>query len=243
MINKEFVEFPEHRSGFFKLVRNINLHCFQALLLLDTNQFKLFVDSIVWGIKHTMRDIAEISLHILLDLFRNFTKSDPQTSSVFYQNFFLSLLQDVFFVLTDSDHKSGFKLQCEVLSNMCHLVETAQVQAPLFDPQQHPPTLTNQQFLREYIRNLLKSAFPHLQDQQIHVFVLGLFEFTTDFSKFKPHIRDFLIQLKEFSGDSTDLFLDEREAEIEAKKKTEFEAALKIPGMIKPSDRPDEMAD
>lgn len=244
MINKEFIEFPEHRSGFFKLVRNINQHCFPSLLRLDANQFKLFVDSVVWGIKHTMRDIAEISLGILIELFNNFTRADPSVSNAFYQGYFLSLLQDVFFVLTDSDHKSGFKQQCMVLSNMCQLVETGQVQSPLFNPQQvNDATLTNQQYLREYIRNLLKNAFPHLTDQQIHVFVLGLFEFTTDFAKFKPHVRDFLIQLKEFSGDSQDLFLDEREAEIEAKKKSDFEAALKIPGMVKPSERPDEMAD
>jgi len=28
MINQDFSEYPEHRVGFFKLLRNINLHCF-----------------------------------------------------------------------------------------------------------------------------------------------------------------------------------------------------------------------
>jgi hypothetical protein len=28
MINQDFAEFPEHRVGFFKLLRAINLHCF-----------------------------------------------------------------------------------------------------------------------------------------------------------------------------------------------------------------------
>jgi len=98
---------------------------------------------------------------------------------------------------------------------------------------------------------------------QIQVFVYGLFELNTDFNKFKAHLRDFLIQLKvrqsspvshklnaqntvsalmlaivrrfqQFSGDNADLFLEEREAEIELAQKRETEAAMKIPGMIPP---------
>jgi exportin-1 len=80
MINQDFAEFPEHRVGFFKLLRAINLNCFPgmtvlvlqsqhfcspilALLGLLPQQFKLFMDSIVWAIKHTMRDIAETGLN------------------------------------------------------------------------------------------------------------------------------------------------------------------------------------
>jgi exportin-1 len=53
---------------------------------------------------------------------------------------------------------------------------------------------------------------------------------------FKGHLRDFLITLKEFSGaDNAELYLEERESELKQKQKSEFEAALKIPGMLKPS--------
>lgn len=53
---------------------------------------------------------------------------------------------------------------------------------------------------------------------------------------FKAHLRDFLVTLKEFSGaDNAELYLEEREQALEEKKKTDFEAAMKIPGMIKPS--------
>lgn len=34
MINQDFSEFPEHRIGFFKLLRAINLTCFPGTLLL-----------------------------------------------------------------------------------------------------------------------------------------------------------------------------------------------------------------
>lgn len=82
MINQDFAEFPEHRVGFFKLLRAINLNCFPgkwapdvkrvgarvlttcaALLTIPPPQFKLFMDSIIWAIKHTMRDIAETGLN------------------------------------------------------------------------------------------------------------------------------------------------------------------------------------
>ena len=33
MINQDFSEYPEHRVGFFKLLRNINLNCFPGKLL------------------------------------------------------------------------------------------------------------------------------------------------------------------------------------------------------------------
>ena len=82
MINQDFMEYPEHRTGFYKLLTAINKTCFpgsypryarshhrdadvsrSALLTLPPTQFKLFIDSIVWGMKHTMRDIAEIALN------------------------------------------------------------------------------------------------------------------------------------------------------------------------------------
>ena len=48
-------------------------------------------------------------------------------------------------------------------------------------------------------------------------------------------LRDFLIQLKEFSGDNAELFLEEKEAEQLMKTQTEREQAMRIPGMLKPS--------
>jgi len=68
MISKDLSEFPEHRVAFFKLIGAINECCFPALLKLPPAQFKLFVDSIVWAFKHTMRDIGETGLQICLDL-------------------------------------------------------------------------------------------------------------------------------------------------------------------------------
>ena len=90
------------------------------------------MDSIIWAIKHTMRDIADIGLNrqscftlelneydltlflylVCLEVVNNFASAaDPSVTNAFFQQYFLSIIQDIFFVLTDADHKSGFKLQ------------------------------------------------------------------------------------------------------------------------------------
>lgn len=63
----------------------------------------------------------------------------------------------------------------------------------------------------------------------------NLAEYHSDINKFKLALRDFLVQLKEFAGDNTELFLEEKEAEAQRKSQEEREAAMKIPGMLKPS--------
>jgi exportin-1 len=65
------------------------------------------MDSIVWAFKHTMRDIADTGLNICLELINNISMQDPATANLFYQQYFLTLVADVLFVLADTDHKSG----------------------------------------------------------------------------------------------------------------------------------------
>lgn len=78
-----------------------------ALLELEPPQFKLFIDSVVWGFKHTLRNIADIGLNTCEELIKNMSSTDPNIAGAFYQSYYLSILQDIFFVLTDRDHKSG----------------------------------------------------------------------------------------------------------------------------------------
>lgn len=50
--------------------------------------------------------------------------------------------------------------------------------------------------LQEYVANLLKTAFPHLSDNQIKITVQGLFNLDQDIPAFKDHLRDFLVQIR-----------------------------------------------
>jgi exportin-1 len=66
--------------------------------------------------------------------------------------------------------------------------------------------------------------------------VNGLFTLTEDFTRFKTHLRDFLISLKEFAGDNAELYADEREQEQRDAKIAERERAMKVGGLLKPAD-------
>lgn len=64
-----------------------------------------------------------------------------------------------------------------------------------------------------------------------------LFESNNDLNKFKLNVRDFLIDLKEFSGaDNTELFAEETEKAREEARAAEREKALKVGGLMKPAD-------
>ncbi|EJD46037.1 hypothetical protein AURDEDRAFT_113759 [Auricularia subglabra TFB-10046 SS5] len=235
MINRDFTEFPEHRAGFYKLMRMIDINCFPALLQIPPALFKMFVDSIVWGMKHTTRDIADIGLSICLELINNFAMSDQDTANKFFYSYFFSLLQDVLFVLTDADHKSGFKLQSAILQRLFQLVETGAITASLAEAGGADPSTPNDLFVKQFCSNLLKSAFTHIAPAQVDMFIVGLSQYHNDIARFKLAVRDFLIALKEFAGDNAELFREEKEREAEERARQERDNAMRIPGMIKPS--------
>jgi exportin-1 len=55
-------------------------------------------------------------------------------------------------------------MQCRVLARMFELVESGAISVPLYNSSQvSNPNMTNQEYLHEYVSNLLQNAFPHLQ--------------------------------------------------------------------------------
>lgn len=242
MITKNFQDYPEHRLHFFTLLKAIQTYCFTAFFAISSTHFKLVIDSIVWAFKHTERQISETGLSILYDIFKDIPHTTPEIAASFYRSYFLSLLQDVFYVLTDTFHKSGFKLQASILMHMFTSVQNGTVNTPLWDSSVSDPTMNNERFLREYVTSLLSSAFTNLHLKQIQTFVNGLFEIK-DLSLFKNHLRDFLVQLKEFAGDNEELYLEEREAALAEQQQLALKKAMAIPGMIAPSQLPNDPAE
>jgi len=241
MISKNFEDYPEHRLNFFNLLRAINNHCFAAFYTLSPAQFRLIMDSIVWSFKHTQRDIAETGLSILQEMFQNLGNTEIATA--FYQTYFIPLIQDIFYVLTDTFHKSSFKLQATLLAHMFHIVEAGQIKAPLWNTIEIlDPNMNNPNYLREYVVNLLIRAFPNLTPNIVQNFVLGLFSLHSDIQAFKSHLRDFLVQMKEFSaGDNADLFDEEKQHQLEEAKKAETQRKTAVPGLLAPHERQEEM--
>lgn len=241
MISSDFAEYPEHRVGFFRLLRAINVHCFSAILSLPPEKFKLCIDAGVWAIKHTMRDIADTGLQIMLELITNVSNQDQSVASGFYQQYLLSIIQDTFYVLCEPDHKAGFKTQCAVLAKIYELIETGKVQVPLGPDS----SVDNRTFIRQYTSSLLKNAFPQMSPAYVDEFTNGLCQHSSDLSAYKLHLRDFLIASREAGGtagedNNADLFVEDKEAERAAQAAKEKEQAAKIPGMLKPTEMKDE---
>jgi exportin-1 len=236
MINKDFHEYPDFRVEFFKLLQAINLHCFAALLKLDGRQFKLIIDSCMWASKHDNREVENTGLSMCLELINNMADTDTQTASIFFRQFYIPILQDVLFVLTDSDHKAGFKTQSMLLARMFQLVQSGKITEPIYTPDQAAPGTSNKQFVEQYTANLLQQAFQNLKEIQIQHFVEGCFTLNDDPTRFKTHLRDFLISLKEFAGDNAELYAEEREQEKKMMQDAERERNIKVGGLIKPAD-------
>ena len=192
MITANFQDYPEHRLAFFRLLGAVNKHCFPALFAISPEQQKLVVDSVVWAFKHTARDIGETGLDILTALLENVAGSGPDIAQPFYAAYYLSLVQDLLFVLTDRLHKAAFKEHATLLRHLFHLVESGAVTTSLWQspfavrigaatafearlnalaaaaanggpPIDPARKLTNQFFVREYVSGLISQSFTNVQ--------------------------------------------------------------------------------
>ncbi|XP_076244670.1 exportin-1 emb [Calliopsis andreniformis] len=236
MINKDFEEFPEHRTNFFLLLQAVNLYCFPAFLLIPSAQFKLVLDSIIWAFKHTMRNVADTGLQILYQLLQN-VENEP-AAQTFYRTYFTDILQHIFSVVTDSSHIAGLTMHATILAYMFSLVELGRIQVPL------GPVQDNVLYVQEFVARLLKAAFPHLTDNQIKITVQGMFNLNQDIPAFKEHLRDFLVQIREYTGeDDSDLYLDERENALRLAQEEKRRQQMAVPGILNPHEIPEEMQD
>jgi exportin-1 len=117
----------------------------------------------MWASKHDNREVESAGLNMCIELMNNIVETDAQTSSAFFNQFFIPILEDVFFVLTDTDHKAGFKSQSLLLARMFFFVESGKIQGPIYSPDKAPAGTSNKVFLRDFVSTLLSNAFTNLQ--------------------------------------------------------------------------------
>ncbi|GBG24586.1 Exportin-1 [Hondaea fermentalgiana] len=241
MITQNYTEYPEHRIAFYKLLKALNQHCFERLFDVPSDTQKNIIDAIVWAFKHTERNICETGLEICLRMLENVASAPDNFSQNFYQQYFLSLLQEVLVVLTDRLHVSGFTMHCHILKHMFGVVQSGRVHVPL--GQQQGGT-DNQNFLKQHVCQMIAGAFPNVATKHVEEFVVGLFDPNKDLATFKTHVRDFLIRLKEFSSDDVvnQLYRQEKEEEQRRKEEEVLRQRAAIPGMLTQQEK-DEMAD
>lgn len=238
MINKNFVDFPEHRREFYRLLREINSTLFQALLQLDELAFSLVIQAALWAFKHNNRDVEENGLALTLRLLNNVEElGDTPFTQLFYRNFYFLILLEVLFVVTQPDHKLGFRYQSQLLAQMVHLVEDNVIKQPLAENKD----ISNSQYTKEYLANVLQTEFNNLNQEQIVNFLTALTQTYLNLNKFKLVLKDFLIQLKTVGGDvEAYVFAEELEDERQAQLRLQRQQDMQVGGLIRPKDMEDE---
>lgn len=188
-----------------------------------------------------MRNVADTGLNILFQLLQNVSGA-PEAAQSFYQTYYTDILQHMFSVVTDTSHTAGLTMHATILAYMFALVETAKVTVSLNPSSPSAGSANNVAYVQEFVANLLRTAFPHLTDNQIKITVTGLFNLDQDIPAFKEHLRDFLVQIREFTGeDDSDLFLEEREGALKKAQDEKRKIQITVPGMLNPHEMPEEM--
>ncbi|KAL9652070.1 hypothetical protein ABK040_000411 [Willaertia magna] len=229
MITTNFEDYPEHRINLFTLLKSINKNCFQSFLQIPAQGFKLIIDSILWAIKHSTRNIFETGLSILQEMLSNIEQlGNDGIRNEFYSKFYISILNDVLYILTDTLHGSGFKMQISIIHHLLYVVATNKISVPLTENQNE----SNDMFVKRHMHSILHSSFQNLNTNYIQQFIVTLFNYIHQEQEFTNCLRDFLVTLREYQGqeDTSELFYEERQRkELEQKKVIES-----VPGFLPP---------
>merc|ERR1711920_983317 len=221
MIKGDFQSYPDHRSKFYDLLKSINSHCFQSLFFLSEGQLKLYVDSLIWALKHEQPQVADSGLQILAQFIQRLLGGTPQDYGPFFKQYYFLLLQDILAVLTDTFHKSGFKLQQHILLQLVNASECGLL-----------PEVAPKQRVMEFLYDVIGKSFPALNRSQIEIFVLQCFNKARQPAEFQAHIRDFLIQLREWGSHEDALYADERNEALQQAQAQESQSRMAVPGLV-----------
>lgn len=143
----------------------------------------------------------------------------------FFKQYFFTLLQDILSVLTDTFHKSGFKLQQQILSQLVSIVERGLVNE-----------VAPKQQVMEFLYDLIGKSFPMLHRSQVEIFVLHCFTRSRQPAEFQQHIRDFLIALREWGSHEDALYEDDRQKALKEAVVVDTQWRMQVPGLVPPHD-------
>jgi exportin-1 len=164
LIASNFVDYPDIRLAFYRLLQALNEHCFLELYQ-SSELFQLNINSIMWGTKHTTQNIAQLALQTCFDMIQYAAQmEDEDVSSQFFETYYVRILTDMLEILVDPDCRNGFPYQSQVLAKLLELVQEGDIYTRLFNPEQvSNPLMSNVEFIQQYVLDLLCTAFPLLQ--------------------------------------------------------------------------------
>jgi len=221
MIKGDFQSYPDHRTKFYDFLKAVNSHCFQALFSLPEARLRLYVDSLVWAMKHEQPQIAHMGLEVLLQFLERLLSGPPEVYVPFFKSYYFSLMQDILSVLTDTLHKAGFKLQQAILLKLISAVENTSLNEAA--PKQR---------VMEFLFDVLGKSFTTLNRAQIEIFILNCFNKSRVPAEFQQHIRDFLISLKEWGSHEASLYEEDRKEALASSQAVDKQWMMQVPGFV-----------
>jgi len=227
MISSNYTSFMDTRRNFFSLIKNIVNFSLEGLFTATEDNFKTCMNSIIWAIKHYQIELSDIGLETMDNLLAKVV-SNSDIANIFFQNFYMTIMEETLFVLTDSLHKSGFYKQAVIIMKLVQIVENQIFMGSLSDSYDN-----NKEFVIEYFSETLVKLFPNTNKMQIQTFVLNMFNNCGVNKEFVNTMRDFLIALKEFAGDEDDLYKQERDVALKEASDREDLKKQSIPGLLK----------
>jgi exportin-1 len=197
LIVENTTDFPEHRVNLFRLLHALNEHCFDAFLAYISSHEDI-VDSILWAIKHTERNVMSTGLELLLSLLVKVVGSEVGES--FYKAYMHRILTEVLVSALDTLHTSGFQTQCSILQHLFQVSGSVAVDMPA----------VGRASVSEFFRRSL-SEIPTLVPEQIVTFVDRCYVLSDSSLSFRQHVADFLIEVQIWGGEQENSLLREEE--------------------------------
>lgn len=170
MIKDETSQYPEHRVNFFQMVDSATRSCFEEVVNLPEHLLSYIVQSFLWALQHTIRQVAEIGesvllrLHLLLgitmvtDVLERIREiENDAVKQKFYQTYYMEMLTHVMGVVTDHNQVPFVGLG-NLSDAVCQLFVCAENDLKV----QLCAGKDNVEFVAETMGQLLSTHFPNL---------------------------------------------------------------------------------
>eukprot|EP01071_Lankesteria_metandrocarpae_P004817 Lankesteria_metandrocarpae@DN3708_c0_g1_i2.p1 len=230
MIKTDFHSHPDIRMQFYEFLEATTAWSFQSLMQMSPGRMEQLISCFIWAFKHEQPNIADkglsITVKFLSSLSANYLVTagnpgaDVQVACAFYTSFYHTLLKELISVMTDTLHRSGFRLQTELLRELIKVVDSGLMLTPDL----------SRNAVRERLGMVLLTTFQNLNPKQVETFLLDIFNSVNDHETFQTHCSDLLVQLKEFAG-GDDLFEADRLKALQLAEDRESARRLMVPGL------------
>ena len=203
MISSSFDNYPEIRLSHFLLLSSLMTKVFASVQSFNQEAFSMMLKCLLWGVTHPQNDISSLALNCVSDCVQKIAQNpDDEFKRVFYDQFYLMIVFELFNVMTDRSHKFIFATIAQTLNHLF-----MQVNAHLIILNGSEST---ENYLADSLTHKLLTDFPHIRQSVLLEFSRSLITEARNFGNFKELLRTFLIQLRKVMPTDRDLYREEK---------------------------------